>query len=62
MTPERWSEVERVCHAALSHDPHERAAFIAEQPVRATPRSGMKSGRCSPRRRRSGLHEHAGTR
>ena len=30
MTPERWSEVERVCHAALSHDPAERAIFIAK--------------------------------
>ena len=29
MTPERWSEVERVCHAALAHDPPERAALIA---------------------------------
>ncbi len=29
MTPERWSEVERVCLAALSRDPSERAVFIA---------------------------------
>jgi serine/threonine protein kinase len=29
MTPERWSDVERIYHAALSHDPTERAVFLA---------------------------------
>jgi serine/threonine protein kinase len=30
MTPERWSDVERVYHAALTHDAPQRGAFLAE--------------------------------
>ena len=29
MTPERWAEVEELYHAALSHPPDDRAAFLA---------------------------------
>ena len=29
MTPERWSDVERVYHAALTHDAPQRGAFLA---------------------------------
>jgi Tol biopolymer transport system component/tRNA A-37 threonylcarbamoyl transferase component Bud32 len=29
MTPERWREIERVYHAALAHEPGERAAFLS---------------------------------
>jgi len=28
MTPERWREIERLYHAALAHEPGERAAFL----------------------------------
>jgi len=28
MTPERWSEIERLYHEALAHEPGERAAFL----------------------------------
>ena len=30
MTPERWSEIERLYHAAASHDAAERSAFLAD--------------------------------
>ena len=30
MTPERWSDVERIYHAALTHDAPQRGAFLAE--------------------------------
>jgi serine/threonine protein kinase len=31
MTPERWRQIERLFHAALAHDPAERAAFLDER-------------------------------
>src|SRR5262245_46973173 len=30
MTPERWQDIDRLFHAALEHDPVERAAFLDE--------------------------------
>ena len=62
MTPERWSEVERVYHAALSHDAPERAAFLAEacagdEALRREVES-MLAVRVDRRR----IHEHAGRR
>ena len=30
MTPERWSEIERLYHAATSHDAAKRSAFLAD--------------------------------
>jgi eukaryotic-like serine/threonine-protein kinase len=30
MTPERWSEIERLCQAALDRSPAERAAYVAD--------------------------------
>ena len=29
-TPERWAQVERLYHEALTRDPHEREAFLAD--------------------------------
>src|SRR5215472_5775052 len=29
MSPERWSEVEKLYHSAMELEPHERAAFLA---------------------------------
>jgi hypothetical protein len=31
MTPERWAEVERLCHAALARPPDRRASFLADE-------------------------------
>jgi hypothetical protein len=30
MTPERWQQIERVCHDALARDVASRAAFLAD--------------------------------
>ena len=30
MNPERWAEIEKLYHAALEHEPEERAAFLAQ--------------------------------
>ena len=30
MTPERWRQVEDICHAALARPPEERAAFLTQ--------------------------------
>jgi hypothetical protein len=40
VTPERWGEIERVCHLALEREPADRAAFIraacaGDEPLRA---------------------------
>ena len=48
MTPERWRQVEDLCHAALARAVEERAAFLA-RPARATRRCGARSSRCSRR-------------
>ena len=48
MTPERWSDVERVYHAALSHDAPAARARSSPRRARATKRCDARSNRCSP--------------
>src|SRR5688572_32707323 len=31
MKPERWQQIEKLFHAALEHDPSERAAFLTRE-------------------------------
>ena len=30
MTPDRWRQIEDICHAALAHAVNERAAFLTQ--------------------------------